>query len=258
MAFFVFIKKNSVLFFIVIALAVFSCTPIKKQIYLGKGKITSEVSNQTITNKYQLQKGDMLYVKVQTLDEKSYKLFNSEWLTNASVNDLSVFLDSYTISDSGNIELPIVGKVEIFGLTLTEAQMKIQKSLSTYLLDVKVILKLVNFKITVLGEVLKPGTFKIYDDNINVLEAISMAGDMTVFGNRENIMVLRKNTGNKYEYLDITDINIINSEYFQLMPNDVVYVQPTVAKSLGFKEFPFTIMFSAITTLLVLINFLSK
>lgn len=225
---------------------------------MNKGSFNDEVKNINITNSYKLQKGDILYVKAQTLDEKTYKLFNSEWASISSKSELSVFFESYTVSDSGSIDLPILGNVVVFGLTIDEAQKMIQKKLSTYLVDARVILKLFSFKVTVLGEVNRPGTFKVYDNNINVIEAISLAGDMTVFGNREKIMVLRKSCGNKYEYLDITDINVINSECFQLMPNDVVYVQPTVAKTLGFKEFPFTILFSSITTLLVLINFLSK
>ena len=252
-------RFKSCLFIPLFVLSVlYSCTPLKKQIYLSKGNFNEEVNNNNITNTYKLQKGDMLYVKVQTMDEKTYKLFNSEWINSSARNELSTYLESYTISDSGNIDLPIIGKINVSGLTIVGAQEKIQKNLSTYLLDAKVVLKLVNFKITVLGEVIRPGTYKVYDNNINVLEAISMAGDMTVFGNRENILVLRKGLGNKHEYLDITDVNIVNSEYFQLIPNDVVYVQPTVAKTLGFKEFPFSILFSSITTLIVLINFLSK
>lgn len=252
-------RCKSCLFGLLLSLSVlYSCTPLKKQVYLSKGNFKEEINNSNITTSYKLQKGDMLYVKVQTLDEKTYKLFNSEWIGNSSRNELSVFLEGYTLNDSGSIELPIVGNNLVEGLTLAEAQEKIQKSLSVYLLDAKVVLKLVNFKVTVLGEVVRPGTYKIFDNSINVLEAISLAGDMTVFGNRENILVLRKSQGNKHEYLDITDVNSINNEYFQLMPNDVVYVQPTIAKTLGFKEFPFAILFSSITTVIVLINFLSK
>jgi len=238
---------------------------MKKQIYLGVGTNSAKASTATALDVYKLQPGDMLYIKVQTLDDKTYRLFNSEWVNTQGASEISLFVDSYTLSDSGYIVMPLTGKVLLQGLTIQEAQNNIQKSINAFLLSANVIVKLINYKITILGEVNKSGTYKIYDNSINVLEAIGIAGDMTVFGNRQNVMVLRKSQGNKLAYLDITDINVINSEFFQLKPNDVVYVQPTVAKTLGFKEFPFSILFTSITTVftgittvVVLINYLKK
>lgn len=234
----------------------FSCTPRKKLLYLSTGTSSGKATTESAISGYKLQPGDMLYIKILSLDDKTYRLFNSDWKNAQVQNDVGLFIESYTISDSGNVKLPIAGNVALKGLTIQEAQREVQKSIDPYLLDAIVLIKLINFKITVLGEVNRPGTYKIYDNNVDVLEAISLAGDLTAFGNREKIMVLRKSQDNKIEYLDITDINVINSDFFKLKPNDVIYIEPTIAKSLGFKEFPFAIMFSGITTLLVLINFL--
>ena len=260
------IAKNTkyCLILLIISLCV-SCTPRKELIYLNTGTNSSKASPVTTLGEYKLQQGDMLNIKVQTLDDKTYRLFNSEWMNAQGYTDMSLFIDSYTLSDSGFIKLPLTGKVLLKGLTIQEAQNEIQKNISLYLKDANVLIKLINYKITILGDVNKPGTFKIYDNSINVLEAIGLAGDMTVFGNRKNVMVLRKSQDNKFAYLDLTDINVINSEFFQLKPNDVIYIQPTYAKVLGFKEFPFSILFTSITTLftgvttaLVLINYLKK
>jgi len=233
-----------------------SCTPRKKLIYLKAGTNSGKTTTESALSGYKLQAGDMLYIKVLSLDDKTYRLFNSDWKNTQIQNDIGLFIDSYTVSDSGFVKMPIAGNVLLKGLTLQEAQKEIQKSVDPFLLEAIVTIKLINFKITVLGEVNRPGTYKIYDNNVDVLEALSLAGDLTAFGNREKIMVLRKSQDNKVEYLDITNINVINTEFFKLKPNDVIYIEPTVAKSLGFKEFPFAILFSGITTLLVLINFL--
>jgi len=244
--------------FILITFLLFSCTPRKKQIYFNFGNISSQEHAETIMRSYKLQKGDLLYIKVLTLDEKTFKLFNSEWNNSATRSELSQFLESYSISDAGYIELPIIGKINALNNTIEELQTNIQKQIDNFLMDALVVVKLSNFKITVMGEVVRPGTFKINDNSVNILEAISMAGDLGVYGNRENIKIIRRSEGDKIGTIDITNINAINSEFFYLKPYDLIYVEPTVAKSLGFKEFPFSILFSSITTVIVLINFLNK
>ncbi|MDD3876196.1 MAG: polysaccharide export protein [Bacteroidales bacterium] len=240
------------------SIALSSCTPRKKLLYLQGLESSQENNIPNVLSKYKLRQGDMLYVKVQTMDDKTFKLFNSDWQNGNSTSELSLFVESYIVDESGSIELPIAGKINVAGLNLIEAQNQIQDSIEGYLVDASVVVKLINYKVTVLGEVTRPGTFKVYDTHINLLEALSMAGDLTVFGNRENIKVLRKSDNNKIEVLDITKANVINSDFFYLMPYDVVYVEPLKAKSLGFKEFPFTILFSSITTVIVLINFFTK
>jgi len=260
-----FIKNSRACLLLLVISVLFSCTPIKKVNYLNTGTNSANKSTGVSLGEYILEPGDMLYIKVQSLDDKTYKLFNSDWSATNTQTDLNLYIDSYTLSDSGYIVMPVAGKILLKGLTLQNAQKEIQKNINSYLKDANVIVKLSNYKITILGEVNRPGTYKIYDNNITLLEAIGLAGDMTVFGNRLNVMVLRKSQDNKIAYLDVTDINVINSEFFQLKPNDVIYIQPTVAKTLGFKEFPFSVLFASlttiftgITTVLVLINYLKK
>lgn len=251
-------KTGHIILILLLFSLLFSCTPRKKQIYMSKGAAGAGSSNEKNILNYKLTTGDLLFVRIQTLDEKTYKLFNSMWMNSAAISESSLFIESYTVSDSGQIEIPLLGRVNVIGLTVEEARTLIQNNIDNYLLDAVVNLKLINFKVTVLGEVNKPGTFKILDNRVNLLEVLSLAGDMTVFGNRERVMVLRKSENNKTAYLDLTDINVINSEFFYLMPNDVIYIEPTVSKTFGFREFPWAIIFSGVTTVIVLINFLNK
>ena len=253
------IKKNAkYILLIFVLIAMFSCTPRKDLIYFNKGISDLKDERKNILNDYKLRSGDLLYVKVQTMDEKTYRLFNFEWVGGAAKNEYSVFIDSYSISDSGCIQIPIIGEVYLKDLTLDESQKKLQQCIDAYLLDAIVNIKLINFKITILGEVNKPGTYKIHDNSITVLEALSIAGDMTVWGNRKNIMILRKSENSVFEYLDITNVNVINSDFFYLKPDDVIYIQPNFSKTLGFKEFPFSILFSSITTIIVLLRFFEQ
>jgi len=251
-------KKANIILLLLLLSVLFSCTPRKKLIYFNTGTSNNTENKKSILNNYKLRAGDMLYVKVQTMDDKTYKLFNSEWVGTGAKSEYSVFMDAYSISDSGYIYIPIIGKIFLSGLTIEESQKFIQQNIDNYLLDAIVNIKLVNFKITILGEISKPGTYKINDNSINILEAISMAGDMTVWGDRKHIMVLRKDEKNTLEYLDITNINIVDSDYFYLKPDDVIYIQPNFAKTLGFKEFPFSILFSSITTIIVLLRFFDQ
>ncbi len=240
-------------------LSLFSCTPRKKLIYFQTEASAFEAAQLSL-EKYQLRPGDMLFIRIQTLDENTHRLFNAEWGRAATqrTSEIPLFFDSHIIDQDGNINLPLLDKIKVKGLSTKEAEEAVQKQIDEFLFEATVIIRLANFKVTVLGEVNRPGTYKVYDSHFTLLEAISAAGDLTVFGNRQNIMVLRKSDNNKIQRLDITDINVINSEFFYLQPHDVVYIEPLKAKSLGFREFPFSILFSSITTVLVLINFISN
>ena len=117
--------------------------------------------------------------------------------------------------------------MEVQGLTTIELAEKIRKSILEYVKDPIINVRILNFQISVLGEVNNPGTFSIDDDHINLSKAIAMAGDLTLFGKRDNILILGEEEGVKtYAYLDLTDANVVNSPYYNLRQNDVIYVEP--------------------------------
>jgi polysaccharide export outer membrane protein len=182
---------------------------------------------------YRLQPRDILSIKVKTLDAESSEYFNAEPGNAFNMfNPASIYLSGYSLDDNGNITLPEVGLVKVGGLTVLESQKKIQEALSTYLNKATVLVKLVSFRITVLGEVRNPGQYFVYNDQATLLEGLGMAGDLTDFGNRENITLIRQN-GSKLGgvRINLRDSDILSSKFYYLQPNDVVYVQPLRVKN---------------------------
>jgi len=242
-------------------LAFTSCTPHRKMVYL------QDLANQGSTieisaPEYLLRPGDILHIRVLTLDAESRELFNANvspmGFGGGMPGNANFFVLGYTVDALGNIVLPVVGNVQVGGLSLAQATQIVQTSIDQYLVDATVDVKLVNFTISVLGEVRRPGQFFIFDNKVTILDAISMAGDLTEFGNR-NINVVRRSEGKvTFHNVDLTSRKFLNSDVFFLQPGDLVYVEPTPLKQLGFAQFPFGVIFSAVSTALLLINFMQR
>ncbi|OFY47745.1 MAG: hypothetical protein A2W85_13140 [Bacteroidetes bacterium GWF2_41_31] len=208
---------------------------------------------------YRVQPGDNLYIRVVTLDEQTTLLLNP--LSGGSSNyigqsDASIYLTSYTVSEDGNLDFPMTGEVFVKNMSIDEVKTTIQEKLRVYLKEFVVIVKLVNYNITLLGEVSRPGQYKVYQDNINLFEAVSMSGDLTDYANRNKIAIIRQNkTGSEVVYVDLTKRDILLSDYYYLKPNDIVYVQPVKGKQFTFAEFPYAILFGFISSTILIINF---
>lgn len=140
------------------------------------------------------------------------------------VNDV---IQSYIVDKNGAIQFPMLGSVVLGGLTKTDAINKLKSILNEHVKDAVINMRLLNFKVSVLGEVTRPGTFNIKSERVTVLEALSMAGDLTVYGKRKNILIIREKEGVKTtQRIDLTKTDFLNSEYYYLAQNDVVYVEP--------------------------------
>jgi polysaccharide biosynthesis/export protein len=247
---------------IIISFLMSSCISLKHMKYLqsaDKGEpINGEVFH-VADNKYQIQPGDNLYIRVNVLDEKTNSLFNTMaggTTYGQSFSDLSVYLYSYAVNDSGFIDFPVAGKIKVAGFTLDQVKGQVQVSVDKYLLDTKVIVRLINFKISVIGEVRNPGQFPIYKEEVNIFDVIAMAGDMTTYANRNQVQLIRKtNTGTEVHYLDLTKKDFITSPYFMLKPNDIIYVSPLNSRNFAFDQFPYVIVLSVLTTTLLLLNY---
>ncbi len=210
-----------------------------------------EVRNNT----YHLKPKDEIYLKINSVDPNTYSFFNGGDANSANLfnSELGLYLNSYTLSDSGFIQLPVAGKINVAGLDLQEARYKIEKVLGKYLNDVSVTLKLSGFRITILGEVNRPGKFAPYVSQLNILEALAVAGDMTSYGNRQRIMVIREVDGKEHIHIvDVLDRNLLQSELFYLLPNDIIYVESLNAKTWGFEQFPYALILSSLTTFIAL------
>jgi polysaccharide biosynthesis/export protein len=257
----IFLKLPYLLLAVLLVLS--SCTPQKRMVYLQhKNQITDPLNYNR--PEYRIKMGDILYIRVLTLDEESATIFNNEGSQRVGAgggsNNISMFIYGYSVDDNGEVTLPVMGKVKLEGKTMDEAISVIEELASEYLIGATVMVKHVNFSITVTGEVGSPGKFYVYDNQFSIMDALSMAGDLTDFGNRK-VNIVRQTpdgTGATFAVLDITDPRIITSEYYFLQPNDLVYVEPQWTKRIGFVQTPFSVMLSTITTLLLLINYFSN
>ncbi len=223
------VSLQIILFIIVTTL--FSCTTNKNLIYLqDKKNVESVTITKSIEKDFLLKSGDALYINVVGLGENNFVGASEE----RSMNELSVYLQSYIIDDSGSIDLPLIGKVIVGNKSIKDAKTILEKEVSKYMKSFTVSLKLVNYRITVLGEVRKPGVILINSDRVNILEALGFAGDLLDTGNRKKIKIIRETTeGHKIYFIDLTDKNILYSDYFNLLPNDLVYIEPLQSKRYG-------------------------
>lgn len=254
--------------YLVLLLAVLaSCTPQKKLVYLQdkEGKATKF---DTLPAPYLLQKGDMVYLDIQTFNLESQEFFqksrNNDMRGSGNsqnaIGDPSLYVSSYAINDSGYVRMPVLGSIELAGLTVEDANQLLQEKVNIYLKDATAQLRLINFRVSLLGEVNRPGTYYVYQPSANILELVSVAGDMTPYGNRQEVMLVRNINGKETTILlDLTNSKVLQSPYFYLQPGDVVYVQPNrLAKTSGFATIPWGTIFSAISSTLLIINFLSS
>jgi len=246
----------------ILSLVVFSCIPLSKVKYLqDKEGVVPVNTFQNIRSDYRVKPGDFLYIRLMTLDEKSNEIFASiTGSTNqngmVAVSEQSLYISSYLVNDSGYVVFPLLGNIPAAGHTVTEIEASLNKAASDIIKESSVVVKLVLYNISILGEVRNPGKFPIYNNHVNIFEALSMANDMTSFANRNNVKIIRSD-GNKNTVvtLDLTSKDILSSPYFYLQPNDIVYVEPLKNKTYVFEAFPYALILSTITTTLVIAQF---
>ncbi len=184
---------------------------------------------------------DILNIRVNTVDQEASEAINSGNTSvpgnivgiGTSVNSQMVL--GYLVGQDGTVEIPILGKIDLAGSTLLQAKEKIREIASQYFKGATVSLRFSNFRVSVLGEVGRPGTFIIPNQRVSVLDAIAFAGDLSVYGRRSNVLVVRKDDEGKAVAvkMDLTSKDVFNSPYFYLRQNDIVYVEPSKAKLLN-------------------------
>ncbi|MBN1790152.1 MAG: polysaccharide biosynthesis/export family protein [Bacteroidales bacterium] len=251
------------LFAAFVAFAAASCTSHRQLVYLRNVDSTStEGFYPKSRPEYLIQTRDILYIKIYSLNEDMSNLVNQtigSYQQNLFQNETSLFINGYTVSDSGYIEIPILGKVLIAGKTMDEAISSIRKRADQFLKDATVIVKLISFKVSVIGEVNRPGTYNNFNSQLTVLEAVSMAGDITDYGDRKRVLVLRPSAeGTRSFRLDLTSRNILTSDGFFLLPNDIIYVEPIKNKTFRINMPTISLAFTSISTLILVLNYINK
>jgi len=176
-----------------------------------------------------IQPGDILSIAVSSLSPESNVLFNNVLLpTNGSNNVVADKLDQgYLVDKDGLINFPVLGKIKMSGMSKEEATEKMTNLIKENVKNPIVNIRYLNFRVTVIGEVNQPSTFIIPSEKINVLEALGLAGDMTAFGKRENVLIIRETDGTRITTrINLNNKDVLNSSYFYLQQNDIVYVEP--------------------------------
>ncbi|WP_239018687.1 polysaccharide biosynthesis/export family protein [Sphingobacterium corticibacterium] len=206
-------------------------------------------------NAPKLQPGDILAISVTADDVRATIPFNqvSPYQGGGgTIQATNPFIPTYAIDANGEIDFPKVGKIKLAGKTRTQAMDLLRGEVGRYILDPGISMVVRNFRVTVLGEVLRPGTFTIENDRVTILEALGLAGDMTIYGERKNVLVIREQDGKKVEFrIDLTKRETMNSPAYYLTQNDVVYVEPNGARIQNSKYTATTSIFVSVVGLIV-------
>jgi polysaccharide biosynthesis/export protein len=234
-------------FFILVLTLMVSCVPVKDVSYFNDLKELEEpVANPRIQKK--ILPFDRLYVKVLSTDPQTSQIFTyREEIYNSNTGNS---LLSYAVDESGNIDFPFVGKINVGTLTTSEAATKIQRALNEYVSNTSVTVKFIDNQVSVLGEVTNQGVFSFSQDKLNIYDALALGGGITRYGNRKNIILIRQE-GDKimHHKLNLSDSKIAGKDFFYVMPNDVVIVEPLKSVSTSYVNNTYITILSSITTL---------
>ena len=234
-------NKHLVYIFLFISVLFASCIPVKDLVYLQKKDNSSnENAIAMVESKpYRLQTHDVISISIKASDPKLVTIFNPT-ADGASLDqsESGLYFDGFTVDDHGNIRIPVLGEMNVMGFTLEEVRINIEKQLlAEYFKDdasIFVVVKLAGFRYTINGEVGSTGTKTLFQEKVNIMEAIANAGDISITGNRKAVTVIRQTpNGTEMKDLDLTNINVMNSPYYFLQPNDYVYVKPLKQKTWG-------------------------
>lgn len=188
-------------------------------------------------SEYQVQPNDILNITVRSFDEETSKMFNAaSQSTNLAAGDIIFYLNGYSVDKDGNIDMPVLGKLNVMGLNTDQIKKLVQSKLDAYFKDnaVYVNVQLAGVRFSIVGDVNRPGKYVIYQNQVNIFEALAMASDITMVGDRRHVQIIRSfPDGVKTIQLDLTDKDILSSPYFFIQPNDIINVQPLGVKSIG-------------------------
>ncbi|MGJ8551175.1 polysaccharide biosynthesis/export family protein [Winogradskyella wichelsiae] len=256
-------KPIKLLIILFSCVVVSSCIPHKDTVYL---QIKEDATKDSIPNNlaemqkpYRIQINDILNIKVKALDQETVSILNPSGDENLNAGSAErAYFDGFTVDVHGNIRIPTLGYLNVLGFTTEE----IEKQIETKLLDeqfketanIFVTVKLAGLRYTANGEVGNPGSQVLFTERVNIFEAIANVGEIPVTGNKKDVLIIRQYPqGQKIHHLDLTDIKVMQSPYYYIQPNDIIYVKPLKQKSLGTGE----TAVSSIATIASIVSLLS-
>ena len=242
------------------ALLLSGCVAQQRLPYLQSDtySLASPVAVQNARPQYHIQANDVLSIRVQSAQAEFNDMFNvSDTRAMLSSDPGTMYLSGYSVTEAGKITLPTVGELKVGGLTVERVQELVQQRVSSYVRGANVVVKLLSFKLTVLGEVRNPGRYYVYNGQASVLEGLGLAGDLTEYGNRRNVKLIRQTpTGSEVVLLDLTSAGLLNSPYFYLLPNDALYIEPLKARAARANANNLGLVFSGLSAVVLLLSFI--
>lgn len=230
-----------------------------KQTTNFQGEISDKVTLHKMENKpYKLQVNDVLSISIKAENPKLVALFNTSSISESNnINSNGLYFNGYSVDRHGNIRIPYIGELNVLGYTEKEVREKIENSLKDFIKNPETIfvtVKLEGIKFIVSGEVNSPGTVILQQNQVSIVEALANAGDISSYGDRKNIQIIRKTLDGVQRFsVDITDIAVFSSDNFYIQPNDVIYIPPLPQKSWGTG----TTGFQTFTTIVSVLSFLA-
>lgn len=231
-------KKHLLTLLILSIFTLFSCGSRKEIAYFQNQEELNTNFSQFVPK---IQPNDQLVIVISGADPAAVAPFNQMATINTTANQqtLSPFHPTYTVNDNGEVNMPIIGDVKLAGLTRSEAVILLKGKLSKYIVNPGVNVNFANFRVTVLGEVARPGSFIVPSERLTLLDALGLAGDLTIKGKRENIIIIRESNNQKEQFVvDLTSQAVLNSPAYYLAQNDVIYVEPNSAQVAASKFTP--------------------
>ncbi|MGB0186327.1 MAG: polysaccharide biosynthesis/export family protein [Flavobacteriaceae bacterium] len=217
------------IYLFLVSLILTSCATKKDLYYL------QDIDQLSIKNDFEflsIQPGDILDIQIKALNPESVLVFQRQSALTPQQGQLqNRVIDGYLVGEDGTISLPLIGSINTTNKNTQTLALDLQEKLSPYIKSPSVNIRLLNFRVSILGEVNKPGTFTVLEERISVLQALGLAGDLSINGNRNNITLVRSENGKTEHYtIDLTKSDFMQSPYFFLKQNDIIYVQPNTAR----------------------------
>ena len=231
----------------------FSCTSQKKLVYF-QGTIPQ--LKESDIYKLRIYPGDILSINIFTINAEAYP-YLAVPADKPSSDNRSAYEKGYVVNEKGEVKLPLIGSVLLTGKTMSEATQILEAKFKEFMEDPIVTVKKLNFKITVLGEVNRPGTYQILNEHATLPEVLGMAGDLSVYGDRQKVRIIREeNQQTKDFFIDMTDASSLSAEIYYLHPDDIIYVQPLKRRAFQNISPSVTIFTSIVTTAVIALTFI--
>lgn len=245
---------------LVIGFSLASCINNKRIVYVqdySAKKPHNYLADTVFTNEpidYKLRTGDVIYIRSDhPVLAKSFGQLDQFYMDDTRIVQNLPILAGFTVDEEGRIDLPLVGMIDVEGMTMLEAETAIKDGASAVFSDPSIKVFMLNYFVTVLGEVNRPGRYPVYNHRLNVFEAMGLAGDATDYASRETVKVIRSRDGKNHLYsVDLTDQNILASDKFYLKPNDILLIKPQKRKKYATRDVQN--VFNAVTALVSVVT----